>query len=944
MRGIATGAAWRGTSGSMDRVLAIGVCLVCSARRFAGVGACALVASVAAAGPWADARAGVLAGRLDNGVRYAVVPHGEAGGAIGVTLRIGAGLVHEREGERGWAVLAERVSLARAGRDPRAQAMLERLGVTLAPGRSASAGRAETVFWFEAPSSGLGDALSVLAGLSRPGIGGGELLGAQVREIEAERAARSDVDSLLRGQLLEQLSPGSGLGERPALGVAEDLAGATPEALHAFIERVWRPERMSVVVAGVVDAERTAAAIGAAFGKIDSPGEAVEPAWRVAEEDGLRAVVLHDPRVVDDESAWIKVGPARGPAAGPERFAEILLDRYASEAVRARLASRSGVRGVDETQVYDLEAPGVLRVRETAAGGAAGRWRELIGEVARVRRSLVEVPLSDAEVDAARRRVLDDLRGFAEREPGSAPADVSRRAAALLGLGVPVVSFVHEHAAAVRLDAGIADDQIRAHASSLYSTDSGVVVVKTGGVRPAAAAVLAAVESALEGDVGGVVPSGAVELPRLVSEGVGARSVTAHPASGAVTLRLRNGVVVHHQRISGIGGGVSIRVSLGGGLREESVLNRGVTAATAGVLDGLWVSGMRPEGVRAALAGAGLRHGVAVDDRALILEASCGPGDVEAGARLLGAMLSTGVIGAEALDAWREEKGAEIEALRARDEAVLERTVARAVTPGDPAWSRALTREDLARLDADSVSAWWARLRDGAPAEIAIVGEIDRDEALGLAARVAGALGERALPAARELTSEDGSIARVVREALEPSAERAVAAVVVSVPGHGRLDELRACVVASRIVRERAERRLRGVWADAEVSVALRPGDGGAGTGTLRLVARVDAGAGEAALRELRAVIDEMATGGVLDDEARATREVLAQAADRALRNPAYWSRWLAGSVREGRTIDGIWSIRSDYAGLEAEAIGEAFSAAVAHRGTLGVVLEPDGE
>ncbi|MEM9559718.1 MAG: pitrilysin family protein [Planctomycetota bacterium] len=914
-------------------------------------------------------------GVLDNGVRYVVMPRAKPakadGGAVGVVLRIAAGSAHERSGELGWALLSEHVAFAQGERDAHALAAQRRLGIDLERGRHSRVSRTETVFAldFDRPD-GLDDALALVGGLVRPGAVGADVLAQERRAIESERRARGDRDWLLREALLGELSPGSGLGERPVLGRAEDLAGATPEGLYAFVERVWRPERMSVAVVGAVDVERAVVAIEGALGALDSPGEAMEPRWRVRGGEGLRAVVLHDPRVVGEEASWIDVGEAIGPARDERRFGEILLDLLAGEGVRARLDARAGASGVVETQVYDVEVPGLVRLRETAAQGDPTAWPGLVEAITRVRRSLAAAPLTGAEIEAARRRVLHDLRAQAERERHGPAIGLARRAAALLGSDAPVLTLAQEHAAAVRLNGTISDEAVRERAAALYGIDRGVVVVKTGGVRPSADDLLGVVERVVEdpgagpagGSVTGARARGLAELP---GGGPSARSVTVHAGSGVASVRLAGGVLVHHKQLVGIEGEVRLRVSLSGGVREESVLDRGVTSAAAGVLGGLWVGGLEPWDVRAAIAGAGVEFFVRGEEDAMTFEVACGVEEVDIASRLLGAMLATQRIDDGAFEAWRDRARGEA-ARSGGDRAVaMNEAVLGALVPGEPAWTRRVRPQDIDRLDAGVVNAWWARLRDDAPAEIAVVGAIERGEAIALARRVAGVLAERSSAGgaaggavrgagsggggagwSARSAAEAGSIARRVTGELASGTSgglpegRAVVGVVSATGGYDRIEDLRAVVVSARILRERLTRRLRGELGIAS-DVEGRVFPSTAGAGTLRVSAACEPEDAERVLGEMLAAMESLASSGASEAEVASASAALASSAEASLGSVEFWARWLSGSEARGVGLDGLATMYSSYARMTPERLNSALREAVAQRGLLEVVLLP---
>jgi zinc protease len=210
----------------------------------------------------------VLFGRLENGLRYAILPHAMPSGRASVNLLVQVGSYQERAEERGYAHFVEHLVFRGSAAFPGDSAVqaLQQLGVAMGPDINAFTSFFVTDYRIddlrvEEPAA-LATGLAVLRGWAGSATFDPAAVGAERGVVLSERRSRAAALTTA-GDLREFLSDEDPTGpeiaavyahqrlaDRMPIGTEATLNAATAEKLHAFYERWYRPERMIVTLAG----------------------------------------------------------------------------------------------------------------------------------------------------------------------------------------------------------------------------------------------------------------------------------------------------------------------------------------------------------------------------------------------------------------------------------------------------------------------------------------------------------------------------------------------------------------------------------------------------------------------------------------------------------------------------------------------------------------------
>jgi zinc protease len=237
----------------------------------------------------------VVWGRLENGLRYAILPHATPRQRASVTLVVQAGSYHERPAELGYAHFVEHLAFRdlRGFPDEGALRRLQTLGA--GPHANAYTGMFETRYFF--PDLPTDDPAALPAGLQllRAMADGVEFKPDSIERergvIFSEQRSRDAMVGQARPDELEFVAPweasptwpelsvlfeGTRVASRHPIGEEKTLRAATARRLRAFYERWYRADRMILVVAGDLESGPVAEQIRAAFATMAAPSRPAE--------------------------------------------------------------------------------------------------------------------------------------------------------------------------------------------------------------------------------------------------------------------------------------------------------------------------------------------------------------------------------------------------------------------------------------------------------------------------------------------------------------------------------------------------------------------------------------------------------------------------------------------------------------------------------------------
>lgn len=706
--------------------------------------------------PEPDAR--ILWGRLDNGLRWAVMPNATPPGGASLRLMVEFGSLFEREDERGLAHLLEHMAFRGSQRIPPGELLplLEREGLSFGTDTNARVDFETTVYMLELPratASALDTALFVLA----------EMAGALTipeAELEAERGvvlSEARIRATPRQRLFEESLafrlPDTLVPERLPIGEPEVIRSAPRERLVELYHRWYRPDRMVVAVAGELDPALVAERIAAHFSSLPRP-EAPPPAIertappprglsvRVAIEKGLPASLAlsfcrpYDPR---PDSRTLRA----------EALAELVVE-HALERRLERIAARPDAPFTSASMASD-SWPAIAEETILRAAIEPGRWQEALATLEQELRRLRSHGVLASEREealAVRRAALEDrIRTGSTRASRGLVETILRSARHERVLLAPEAELALFDELAPAIDQASLEAAIeRLFAGSGPLVELVLPEAPAAGDGGLAAAVEAAWRHSETIAVAPPEPAASIALAYAPAEEpapIAARSRLAELDVTAV--RFANGVRLDVKPTAFEAGTVRVVIRFGRGrlglpldrpgldiLAEEALLAGGLGRHSA-------------EELGRFLADKRIRASFSIQEDALQLAIEAAPDRLSTALVLARAQLEDPGLRPDVLPAWRRRLESTYRRLETVAGAVLDGPVARLLNHGDPRYGLPDRAEAESRT-LEELRAWLEAEIALGPIDVAIVGDIEPEAAIDAVARTLGHLPPRGAP------------------------------------------------------------------------------------------------------------------------------------------------------------------------------------------------------
>ncbi|MDB6133807.1 MAG: peptidase [Verrucomicrobiales bacterium] len=217
-------------------------------------------------------------GKLDNGVRYAILPHAEPPKRVSLRIYIDAGSLMEEDNQQGLAHFLEHMAFNGTTHYPSDEMVefFQRLGMAFGADTNAHTGFKETVYKLELPEAG--EALMDKGMLFFSDVAGSMLLAEKELEKErgvilSEKLARDNVDYRTMIEGFKFTLPDSLIPRRLPIGTEEVIKSAPHARFEEFYKKWYTPDRMAVVVVGDVDPALVKKVITARFSELKAPAK-----------------------------------------------------------------------------------------------------------------------------------------------------------------------------------------------------------------------------------------------------------------------------------------------------------------------------------------------------------------------------------------------------------------------------------------------------------------------------------------------------------------------------------------------------------------------------------------------------------------------------------------------------------------------------------------------
>ncbi|MDQ5979764.1 MAG: zinc protease [Verrucomicrobiota bacterium] len=369
----------------------------------------------------------VVWGRLDNGLRYALLPHAGVPGQVSMKLVVLAGSVDERPDELGIAHFTEHMAFHGSAEMNELQmlAFFRRLGAEFGSDVNAFTTFDNTVYsldFRENEPRFLADGLRFFRGVADSITFESAVIDRERRVIFAEKRNRGGLTEQQVDATMPVIFRGVNFAEHSPIGTDETLRSLRREQFLDFYRRCYRPDLMTIVAAGDFDAAALEAVIREKFSSLEKPATPI-PARPPGKPElrSLRAGVF---RVSGIGSAETLVASA-APLAAKQDPREAKLHQWRSSVALELFARRMGhqIPGAGNPQAsYETIMGYESVVASVQVSGEA--WSQGLLGVDQAVRDVVKRGFTAAEVAELRMRYQEFTQHQIRLLPVMEPAEL----------------------------------------------------------------------------------------------------------------------------------------------------------------------------------------------------------------------------------------------------------------------------------------------------------------------------------------------------------------------------------------------------------------------------------------------------------------------------------------------------------------------------------------
>jgi zinc protease len=842
-------------------------------------------------------------GRLDNGLRYAILPNAEPHDRVSVRLLVKAGAFNETDAQQGLAHFTEHMGFqgTRHYAPGKLVEYFQRLGMAFGPDTNASTGFDETIYQVELPHN---DAAALTEGFTAlHDYADGMLFPAE--KIETERgvilAEKRDRDSVEYRAMKDEyafLLPEALIPRRLPIGLEEVIRTAPRAQFVDYYDTWYRPEKMVLVVVGPVKPAEVAPLIVSTFSDIKDRAPArAEPDRGMVRVPQTVATRLHrDPELSRTTVSLQTIEPyAYEPDTQanrlkylPREIAYAILNRRFSELAKKEGAPFTAA-SANTSESFDFLRSSSVEISTPKAA----QWRAALAVAEQELRRALQFGFQPAELREITAAYANQLDEAVKQAPTRHSPNL---AAALVEVIAHDNVFTHPAVERDLIKPALArltvDDCLAALRAAW--TAPGRLIYLAGNLdlpNPEADITAAYSESRavpitaaakIEETKWGYAaygPTGAVVARREVAD------------LGITQVEFQNGVRLNLKKTDFEAATIRAIARLGGGLLTMPPNKPGLQVFTNGAAGLMGLGKHSVDDLRRILAGHSVGAGLSVANDAFVVSGKTTPTDLELELQLLAAWASDPGYRPEAERLLHRSLSQAYLQMEHTPEGILPLEVERVLANGDPRFGLP-PQETLAGYTMNDVRQWLAPELTRGTLELSLVGDLDLEATIALVAKTFGALPARTAKPRYETERHVAFPAARSENARQVPTEIERGLLVVSWPTDDAFDvqRTRRLNVLASVLDDRLRVKVReGLGGAYSPEAYNQSSDTFTHYGTLQVQINVEPAQAAKILAVVREVAASLQKDGVTAEELeRAKQPILTSIAESARTNP-YW-------------------------------------------------------
>lgn len=899
--------------------------------------------------------------RLPNGFRYALSKNAHPTGRVAMHLVVRAGSLNENDDQLGLAHFLEHLVFDGSThfKPDEMVTYFQKHGMGFGPDANAQTGFDETVYQLVLPSGDQADldgGLLVLGDIAM----GALLLPSEIdRErgvVLAEMRRRDSADYRTYVKTLAFLYPGTRAVQRLPIGTEESLKQADQARIKAFYDTWYRPDNMILVVVGDMDPAAAEASIVKAFGafKPRTPA-APRPDPGRFERQGLSVFFHHEPeagktRVSIDLARTIDPEPDTRSFRRREALEDMAVDALSHRLDALLQKPDTPLSSAAARHYRFLHRFDTLQVTGACDGE---KWSAVLPLLENTLRQALIYGFDKAELTRVKQEYLASLDSAVKQAATRDSEALADQLIVFLNLRRVFQSPSQEQEVLGPMvrDATLAE--VNEALRRLWAPAQRQLLVTGnadigGSGQSAEKTIRAAYEQSVKIAVAEPVQLKAATFPYLPEPKAEGRILSRRTVEdlGIVIVDFENGVRLNLKATKFKADEVLAQLSFGRGRRDEPENTAGLALLAERVLTQSGLGGLNREELDRALSGKNTTVQYAVREDRCLLDGDSVSGEIPLLFQLFYAYVLDPGFREEALNLSLSRYEQSYAQLSQSIDGLMQVAGMQFLAGGDSRFGLP-SPMSLKRLSLKDLRAWVEGPLKKGPLELSVVGDINVDEVIGLAARYFGSLPARG-PAEAAGTRPQPQAPRGRSLRLEAPTRIPKALVVLAYPTEGFWDirRTRRLSMLAEVISDRMRVVLREKLGLAYSPLAYnRPSRAFPDYGLLVAMVHTAPADTDRVAEAVRQIVADLAKGGVTEDEnTRALKPMLTAIREQVEQNEYWLESVLTGVQEHPEQLDWSRTMLKDYTSITPGELSALAKKYLDNAQSATIILQPAGQ
>ncbi|MBC2715976.1 MAG: insulinase family protein [Desulfobacteraceae bacterium] len=916
-------------------------------------------------GHWAHAHSdlkpdpNVIFKELPNGFRYILMENSRPENRVSMHLFIQAGSMHEKENERGVAHFLEHLLFN--GSENFAPGELvkyfQSIGMKFGPDANAHTGFYKTVYDIDLPKGDpqdLADALLVLKDYAAGALILEEEVENERPVILAEKRTRDSVGFRTFEATFKFELPDALLSDRLPIGTEEVIRAADRQLLKSFYDTWYRPERMMLIMAGDFDIQVAEPLIMEKFAGLSPRAtESEYPDPGSISHSGTKTFYHFEPEAGNTSISIETISQKINPPDSVNQQKIQLRSAMANHIVNKRLTEM--LNDPDTPFTHAMISSGnylnYLQGADINADCAPENWGDTLTSIEQTLRKALTYGFTESEIELAKKAFTAQLDKEVKASSTRESRHLARQIMHSLNAGKVFQSPDQKKELKTPFIDSVTPEVLYEALHNNWDTGNRLVLV-TGNIdlnnhtEPPTNRILDTFTASMAVPVDAPEEKELIDFPYLPAPVQKGKIISRDDIAdlGIIHVEFENGVHLYIKPTDFKANQVKAALIFGNGKKGEPKENPGLAALSRKVVQLSGLGRLSRDELKRALTGKNTHVAFQVDDDHFALTGNSVTDEIPLLFQLYHAYINDPGFREDAYFLSLAQYAQDYESLKHSINGGMVFKGSRFLAGGD-------TRFGLPDFDTfknnslEDIRGWITPALANAPLEISIVGDIDPESVIDLAATYLGSLPTRS----------EKAVANDNRQLVFPAGESLTISVPTVIPkglitlvyltgDYKDIHRNRRLSVLSEIINDRMRIRIREEMGASYSSYAYNaPSRAYDDYGLLNTVVQVNPDDTDKIIDALVRITDDIAAKGVQDDELhRAVNPIIESIKERVKTNPYWLDSVLKRASRYPAQLDWCRSFQEDYAAITEQEVNDLARKYLVNSKAATVVIIPD--